>query len=173
VAWLGKLAAKVMHVEPKVMIYAGLLHDIGKALTPLSTLQKTVGWTHKDSAIMVSHVMDGYRLARDKFNFSAEVILWHHMFQPNSYPRVFPKPLKEYSAGTKVIIPYCGRGLALCDSYDASHRVNERSGEITGESIKQKMFEHNPDQRILLEELYAADVFTTEIFAEEPEAVSV
>ncbi len=172
VAWLGGQVAEIQHIEQKVLIYAGLLHDIGKALVPLSTLQKTAGWTEKDSEIMRDHVMDGYRMARDKFNFSAEVILWHHMFQPNSYPRVFPEPLADYSQGTRLMIGYFGRMLALCDCFDAAHRANDRNVglQFTGEMVKERMLRENPDQVVLIEELYAANVFSTKIY--EPEAVA-
>jgi putative nucleotidyltransferase with HDIG domain len=172
VAYIGGLVGKFMHLDYKALIYAGLLHDTGKALVPLSTLQKTSGWTPKDAEIIRDHVMRSYELARDKFNFSAEVLLWHHMFQPNSYPNAFPEPLSNYSQGTRVMIPFFGRALALCDSYDAAHRANDKhEGEVTGHMIKERMFDHNPDQKVLLEELYKAQIFTTQIFTEEPVTV--
>ncbi len=168
VAILGRHIAKFMHLDPKVLFYAGLLHDLGKAQTRRETLQKTSGWTTADSAEIMAHVMDGYRLIRGHFDFSAEVILWHHRFQSNSYPMDLPIPLHDYSQGTKVMIPFFGRMLALADSFDALHRVNDKhtpaDGPV-GEWIKTKMLEHNPDQRVLIQELYNASIFTTYTYA--------
>lgn len=153
--------ARLMHIDQRAMFYAGVLHDIGKALTPLPTLQKTSGWTDADTTAIRDHVMDGYRLIRDKFDFSAEVILWHHKFQRAGYPTELPPPLHDYSLGTRVMIPFYGRLLSLADTFDALHRVNDKHGPLTGEQIKAKMFEFNPDQETLVDELFGNDVFTT------------
>jgi putative nucleotidyltransferase with HDIG domain len=153
--------AHLMHIDQHAMFYAGVLHDVGKVQTPLSTLQKTSGWTDADTLAIRDHVMDGYRLIRDKFDFSAEVILWHHKFQRAGYPDVLPPPLHEYSLATQVMIPFYGRLLSLADTFDALHRVNEKHGPLTGDQIKIKMFEFNPDQKKLLGELFDNGVFTT------------
>jgi putative nucleotidyltransferase with HDIG domain len=167
VALLARQIARFMHLDQTALLYAGLLHDVGKAQTNPATLKKTIGWTAEDTAEVMKHVMDGYRLIRGTFDFSAEVILWHHRFQPNSYPQESPEPLHEYSTGTKVLIPFFGRALALADQFDALHRVNDKfsegssSGSI-GEIIKERMLEHNVDQRSLILELYEEGIFTTE-----------
>ncbi len=117
---------------------------------------------------MMAHVMDGYRLIRDKFDFSAEIILWHHRFQPRGYPQEHPAPLHDYCEATKVMIPWYGRMLSLADTFDALHRVNDKHGAdtLTGEQIKEKMLAFHKDQKILVEGLFAANIFTTQIFEE-------
>jgi putative nucleotidyltransferase with HDIG domain len=170
VALLATRIGNFMHLDPKVLLYSGLLHDTGKAQTNPATLKKTSGWTGADTAEIMSHVMDGYRLIRGHFDFSAEVILWHHRFQPNSYPTEIPQPLHDYSEGTRVMIPFFGRILALADQFDALHRMNDkftRGEKPIGESIKETMLAHNPDQRKLIEELYRADILTVRIFSDE------
>ena len=160
-----------MHLDEKAALYAGLLHDLGKAQTNPATLKKTSGWTEEDAQEIRSHVMDGYRMIRGHFDFSAEVILWHHRFQPNSYPGETPIPLHDYSQGTKVMIPLFGRILALADHFDALHRVNSKfvkDEQPVGDMIKKQMFGHNPDQRVLIEELYKAGILTTLTFNESP-----
>ena len=171
VCLLGSAMAKLMHLDAKILFYAGALHDIGKAQTNPETLKKTSGWTPADTTEIMNHVMDGYRLLRGQFDFSAEVILWHHRFQPNSYPTIDPTPLHKYSVGTQVMIPLFGRLLALADQFDASHRLNDRftgPPESVGDWVKQKMFEGNPDQKSLIGAFYDADIFTTKVFLEEP-----
>ena len=47
---VGILATQIgefAHLDPKALLYAGLLHDIGKAQTRLATLQKTEGGMKK------------------------------------------------------------------------------------------------------------------------------
>lgn len=164
VALLGTKVAEFMHVDPKVMVFAGLLHDIGKIQVPAETLGKTDNWTQKDTELMKPHVMRSYEIVRDRFDFSGEVILWHHRFQAHAYPRGLPKPTHNFCAGTKVMIPFYGRLLSLCDQFDAFHRVNGKNGVAqipTGEGIKELMLKFNGDQRLLIEGLYAADIFTT------------
>jgi len=67
------------------------------------------------------------------------------------------------------MIALYGRILAIADCYDALHRVNDKFGTVqalTGEDIKEKMFQFNPDQRVLLNELYEANILTTAIVCE-------
>ncbi len=156
---------KYIHLDPKALLYAGLLHDIGKAQTRLAVLQKTEGWTEADTAEIMEHVVDGYRLIRDQFDFSAEIILWHHRFQPKGYPIQMPAALHVYSQGTQIMIPMYGRMLSLADTFDALHRVNDKHGNspITGEEIKSKMLAFHPGQRILVEDLFKDGIFTTMI----------
>ncbi len=162
VGLLARGIARCMHLDQKAMLYAGLLHDVGKAQTPLSTLQKTEGWNSADQELIMQHVMDGYRLIRDKFDFSAAIILWHHRFQKAGYPQEFPSALHEYCEGTKVMIPWFGRMLALADCFDAIHRVNDKfdsTQEFTRELVREKMLQYNSDQKVLISELYEAKVF--------------
>ncbi len=168
---VGILAQKIgehVRMDRKALLYAGLLHDIGKCQTRLATLQRTDGWTPADTEEIMHHVMDGYRMIRDVFDFSAEIILWHHRFQANGYPKTLPTMLHEYSQGMQVMIPYFGRMLSLADTFDALHRVNNKHGDkpMDGEQIKQKMLQFNKDQHILIGSLYEAGIFTTQIFPE-------
>ena len=129
VGLLARRIARFMHLDEKALFFAGIFHDLGKSQVPLSTLHKTVGWSNEDARIMESHVMDSYRLLRDKFDFSAGIILWHHRFQKNCYPVELPPDLHEYSQGTKVLIEEYGRVLAIADVYDAMHRKNDKFGQ--------------------------------------------
>lgn len=153
-----------VHHEEKPLLFAGALHDIGKALVPIEVLGKKGPWTVSDQHIMKRHVMDSYRLLQGKFDFTAEVILWHHRFQENGYPKVLPKKLYGYSAPTKLLIVEYGRLLALSDVYDALHRSNSKFKEgqgLSGVEVKDKMFAYNPDKQKLVSSLYECGVFST------------
>ncbi|MFA6252656.1 MAG: HD domain-containing protein [Patescibacteria group bacterium] len=166
VGLIARQIAKFMGIDEKVLLYAGLLHDVGKTMVPASTLLKTEGWTPEDTANVQAHVESGYKLLRDKFDFTAEVILRHHRFQTRPYPEELPKSLHEYSEDTKTLINEYGRILAMADVYDALHRINDKHGvkrALNGEEIHEQMLSLNPDRTELVEKLYAAGVFTTNI----------
>lgn len=59
---------------------------------------------------------------------------------------------------------------ALVDTYDAPHRVNDKFGArtaLTGEEIKEKMIQSNPDQHHFISQLYDIGIFTTTLIAKE------
>jgi hypothetical protein len=152
------------HQDERALLLAGVLHDIGKAQVPVAILGKVNEWSRADQRIIQRHVMDGYRLLRGRFDFSAEIMLWHHRFQANGYPKVLPAPLHKYSHSTKAQIVEYGRLLALADVYDALHRPNnkfETGAPLTGLEIREKMLAFNPDRIPLVEMLYDTGVFAT------------
>lgn len=162
VALLAERIGRFMHLESKALFYAGLLHDIGKCQTPLKTLGRKGRWTKADAGAIKAHVMDSYRMIKDRFDFTAEIVLLHHYFQILGYPAKLPPFLHKYSEGAKMMIKLCGYLLALADVYDAFHRDNGRADSpLTGEAIKAKMLEHFSDQHKLIEDLYDARIFMT------------
>ncbi|HEU0051107.1 MAG TPA: HD domain-containing protein [Patescibacteria group bacterium] len=167
VAILARRIGKFMHQDEKALFYAGLLHDVGKALTNPATLDKVSGWSEADSIEMLRHVNDSYRLLAGRFDFTAQIVVLHHRFQVNCYPQNIPPSLHEYSEGTKVVILLCARILAIADVFDALHRVNDKTGgaALSGEAIKEKLLAANTDQRRLIEELYESGILTTEIYS--------
>ena len=167
VAFVARRIAAFMHLDEKALFYAGLLHDVGKMLTDDKTLGKVSGWTAADTEEMKSHPMDGYRLLKGRFDFSAEIIVRHHVFQRDGYPNEPVDPTHDYSKGTHATIAFYARLLALADVFDAMHRVNEKSGVMrafTGEEIKERLLEMNPDQVRLIESLYREGIFPMRTF---------
>ena len=157
VGLLSRRIGHFVHLDEKALFLAGLMHDLGKCQIPLETLGKTDTWTPADYARIRRHVPNGYALLRDRFDFTAEVMLWHHRFQRDGYPKRLPNALHRYSEGTKLLIIECGRMVAVADVYDALHRENSKFGErrvLSGEEIREKMFQFNPDRKKLIEDLY-------------------
>lgn len=170
VALLARHIAQFMNINEKPAFTAGLMHDIGKCQVYLETLGKTEGWTEADTEAIKAHVMDSYRFLRGCLDFTAEIVVLHHRFQKGSYPTELPPHLHEYSEGTMVMITLYARILALADTYDALHRVNDKFSTrtaLTGEEIKEKMIQFNPDQHHLISRLYDIGIFTTALIAEE------
>ena len=50
VGLLARRISRFMHLDERALLYAGLMHDVGKALTPLEKLHKTDGWSAEDTA---------------------------------------------------------------------------------------------------------------------------
>jgi len=139
----------------KALFFAGLLHDVGKALVPMCTLCATEKWTEDDKKAMEPHVLDGFRMLRDRFDFTAHVIARHHKTQSGGYPAELP-PSPEWSSRTVNLIEDYARALTIADVFDAMHRVNSGSGGValTEEQIKERMLKIDP----LVEELYRGGV---------------
>lgn len=161
VGLMARRIARHRHLDEKALLYAGLLHDVGKSQVPVALLQKTGEWTPEDTAAMDAHVLHGYQLLRGTFDFSAEVVALHHQFQERKYPTEAPPFLHQHSESTRELIRTYGRILALADVYDALHRVNGKFDEhpLSGGEVKEQILRLNPDQAELIEELYCAGVF--------------
>lgn len=163
---VGLLARQIgafTHHEEKPLLLAGALHDLGKCQTALEVLGKTRSFTRADQKEIRRHVMDGYRMLRGHFDLTAEIMLWHHKFQEDGYPKKLPPLLHDYKEQTMLLIVEYGRIVALADVYDALHRINDKFGEtkkLSGEEITKKMLEFNPDRTKLVLTLYEAGIFT-------------
>ncbi len=139
--------AEALEMNAKALLFAGILHDVGKALVPACTLGATTRWTDEDRAAMEAHVLDGFRMLRDRFDFTAHVISWHHCFQSHSYPIEQPSTLRPFSQETLEKTKSYGRVLALADVFDALHRVNTATAgaRLSHEEIVQRLRHMSPD----------------------------
>ena len=163
VAVLGTRIARHMHLDEKVLLFSGVLHDIGKSLLEPELLRKTEGFNERDMREMKKHPLYSYYLLRGIHEFSAEVILRHHEWQENSYPKKLPSSRINFSKNSKLMIDFYARILSLADFYDAiTSRVNDKFGEkrkLSEEEAKAIMLMKNSDQRLLIEDLYLAGIF--------------
>lgn len=116
VATMSMVLAKQQGLSQK-QIYeigvAGLLHDIGKTKIPLDILNKPARLTDEEFAVMKQHPVFGYRMIKDRDEFSNEIcmaVLQHHeKMNSKGYPVGFP---------SDKITPYA-RILTIADIYDA------------------------------------------------------
>jgi HD-GYP domain-containing protein (c-di-GMP phosphodiesterase class II) len=162
---VGLLSADIaafMHLNERPLLYAGLLHDLGKLDVSDELLKKTEEWTEEDAQAMESHVLNGYDAIKDDFAFTADIIVRHHQFQDNKYPEELPSHNNPYSLQSQELIMEYARILALADHYDALHRENSRFGKkrfLSGAEIKQEMLRSNPDRGSVIEDLYKVGIF--------------
>lgn len=116
VATMSMILAKQQGLSQK-QIYeigvAGLLHDIGKTKISLDILNKPARLTDEEFAVMKQHPIFGYRMIKDRDEFSNEIcmaVLQHHeKMNSKGYPVGFPSDkITQYA-----------RILTIADIYDA------------------------------------------------------
>lgn len=116
VATMSMILAKQQGLSQK-QIYeigvAGLLHDIGKTKISLDILNKPARLTDEEFAVMKQHPVFGYRMIKDRDEFSNEIcmaVLQHHeKMNSKGYPVGFPSDkITQYA-----------RILTIADIYDA------------------------------------------------------
>ena len=157
---------KIIFLNPETGLW-GALHDIGKIKIPVSLLDKTTDFDDEDMRQMRLHTSMGYGLLKNEnLLFSAWIALTHHRYQGNSsYPSdgslsLYPFPIKNASAETRLTGDETARIVSLADTYDASHRANGRFGKpLTRIEIKEMMLKNNQSRQDLIEELYRRGTF--------------
>jgi putative nucleotidyltransferase with HDIG domain len=162
VGLLGSQMAAEAHipgVTPKMMMWAGLLHDIGKSLLPPELLSKTAEFTEADYEAMEGHVMYGWMMLQKVFDFTAHVIVRHHQYGKRAYPKTLP-PLPHYLEEKRDVIESAARLLALADYYDAlTTRNNDKHRNSEG-GLRDIYFRDNSDHAPLICRLEAAGVLS-------------
>src|SRR3989338_3036609 len=130
--------AEFMHLDKKPLFYGGLLHDLGKSCMPLELLAKAdvrlsenIDWTTKDREKMKAHVTKSYQLVKaaeypEISEIIPDIVVRHHRYGRDPYPKKLPKFPAQYSEGTKTMIGFYSRIVALADVYDALHRLDQQ-----------------------------------------------
>ncbi|MCB0421496.1 MAG: HD-GYP domain-containing protein [Bdellovibrionales bacterium] len=118
--------------EQSVLEYSGLLHDVGKVVTPESILFKPGRLTDDEMTIMKDHAAHSAKiveaLAKDSvfFRFTLPGIRYHHeRFDGNGYPF----QLK----GER--IPYAARVIAVVDTVDAMTNTRPYRQALTMDAV--------------------------------------
>src|SRR5271157_2695985 len=163
---VGILASKIAiyaakpGISAKMMLWAGLLHDIGKALIPPGVLTKKAVFTQDDYAAMEPHVKYGWDMLTSVHDYTAHIIVRHHQFGPHPYPEVLP-PLPDHLKDKADQIRIAARLLALADYFDAlMNRDNDRNGSapLTPKMKREIYMRDNSDEKDLVELLESVGV---------------
>lgn len=95
-----------------LIYYAGLFHDIGKSIMPLTVLKKESKLTRDEFSQIKEHAKHGFRILQ-KYKFPSDVLfaalLHHEKYDGSGYPIGFIG--KE--------IPVIARIVNICDVFDA------------------------------------------------------
>lgn len=128
---------------PHDVVYAGVLHDIGKTKIPIEILNKRGPLTIKERQVIQQHPEIGYELIKNE-EFANQTILdgvrYHHERYDGS----------GYGAGLKGDeIPYIAQMLNVVDVFDAittNRTYHNAADPITGlEKMTKMQKEFNPD----------------------------
>ncbi|MFW5971862.1 MAG: HD-GYP domain-containing protein [Bacillota bacterium] len=164
----------------KRLLYAGILHDIGKAKVPDDILNKKGHLTKEEFKIMKKHSIYGYHLVKENLYISNKIargVLMHHERNNGTgYPFGFKKEK----------ITFIARVLAIVDTYDAmtSDRVYRGhrppfdvfklfENDLHSYDIRlSKIFMNNMSQYYLGEEVILKDGTKAEIVFINPNYIS-
>lgn len=108
-----------------LIYYAGLFHDIGKTITPLTVLKKANPLSQDELNQIRDHTKQGFRILQ-KHRFPLDVLfaalLHHEKYDGSGYPVGF--------IGNE--IPVAARLVSICDSFDAltSSRPHRRAYSV-------------------------------------------
>jgi len=162
VAVLLARMAQVLGIDPVPLFYSGAYHDYGKVSIDKEVLAKKGTFSEEDREKMKKHPLEAYRLLKRIIEFTAEIVVRHHLWQKNPYPERLPEECNSYPLRERIRIEYYARLLSIADFYDAiTTRDNAKFGEkrLTPKERKAIILENYPDQREIIERLYAAQVF--------------
>lgn len=113
-AWCARLA-KRMHLtraDGQLVMRSGLIHDIGKVLTPPEILKAPRRLSETEWSVMRRHTLDGVRLIEPQSELRSLIpaIRWHHeRYDGKGYPDAMP--LQD--------IPFAARIVAVADAFNA------------------------------------------------------
>lgn len=147
-------------ISARMLLWAGLLHDVGKSLVCPEVLTKTSNFTQEDHAAMEPHVEYGWDMLNKVHDWTAHIIVRHHQFGSKPYPAKLP-PLPGYLQPKLEMITTAARLLAMADYYDAMmNRGNDRNGQkpLTPSERRAVYMKDNADQRELAELLESVGV---------------
>ncbi len=150
-------------LDAKAGPWAGLLHDIGKALVDTGLLNKKERFTEEDYKHMEPHVINGWNMLQGIFDWTAQIIVRHHRYGKRPYPALLPSPSPDYAEGTDAKFERYARLLALADYYDAlMYRNNDKHGTspLSLAEKRELYLRENGDQRELILELENAGILT-------------
>jgi len=133
------------HLQLKEVIalgYSGFLHDIGKLDIPFSILSKKGKLSKKEMQKIKEHPRKGFlRLKEKKFKSVREIVIAHHEFAINPYPRTFldrrNKKRKEKRRHNKKTYYKLAQILSVADHYDALYNKRSYKEPLTCKEIKE------------------------------------
>jgi HD-GYP domain-containing protein (c-di-GMP phosphodiesterase class II) len=162
---VGLLSSRIgefSELDPKPLLYCGLLHDVGKSTLDPTLLKKGDAFTEEDMERVRIHVLNGYFLLKSIFPFTAELMVRHHTYQENPYPAI-PESEIKLSRKSRLAISIYSRIVALADFYDAlTTRKNKKfvnGSDLPESKLIDIVVKNNPDREGLIRSLSDSGVF--------------
>lgn len=149
--------------DKDIGFFSGLMHDIGKLYIGRKILNTSSGFGKKEMRKMRNHPVLGYNIMRTVHLYTAEIILRHHRYQEDAYPKQLPVTDSNFLRKKRVQIEEYARLLALADSYDAAkNRKNDRNGDVRSlypEEVRGVLIKDYTNERDLILEFYDNGIF--------------
>jgi len=157
VCLLGIKVSIFLWLDPKPLFYAGLFHDYGKISVDGEILRKVEEFSEADFRKVKKHTWAGYLALRKIYPFSADILIRHHHYSQNPYPRSVPKTKFD-----KNLIEKYAKILALIDFYDSLISRNNEKFDIdisNRNSVKKLLIEHHKELERLINSLFENNIF--------------
>jgi len=160
VALYGIKISKFTMLDPRMMLCAGLLHDIGKVAIDNDLLEKR-SFTVADREKIREHSIYGYYILKGVHDFFAETTLRHHLYGLDGYPKILPLNRVYFSAMSEELIESYSKALAIIDFYDAVI-TREDNYQLQG-AVKDSLIKNFPNLAEIIEFSYEKGVFVKEV----------
>ena len=138
-----RLLDKSRHkLDEKLVYYAGLYHDIGKSIMPITIIKKEIPLSFEEFDQLKEHARQGFRIIQ-KYDFPPEILfaalLHHEKYDGSGYPIGL--------RGEE--IPAIARIITICDVFDAltSEKPyrNAHSQKKALQIMEQSSSQYDPD----------------------------
>lgn len=113
---IGESIAKNLKISANIqnqLLYAGLLHDIGKIYINRTTLNSSKKLNTKEKEEIEEHVKNSFLIIKEFDLNIAQIVIAHHEFQDNPYPR------KKIHICHDINLINIQKIIALADSIDS------------------------------------------------------
>jgi putative two-component system response regulator len=120
--------------EVRLLYQAGLLHDVGKLAVPKRILDKPGKLDTEEKKVIQLHPVVGFDLVRRYAPDVARIIVAHHEFQDDAYPRK-TRRFSDPKIRDHAML------LAMCDLYDALASKRAYKGKIAQDKLKPLLYE--------------------------------
>lgn len=164
VALLSAKIARVLKIDPKPLLFAGCLHDIGKLYVPGELLRQK-NYDPKTQPEIDKHILYSYEILKEIHPFSAEIALIHHRFQTRKNKLTPDKLNPKISLSTRKKAAKISSLLAIADQFNAAtSRIRPDLGRSLTLSEAQKLLlKEFPKQRRVIKKLINSRVFSAEL----------
>lgn len=145
VALLAEGTASLLAKDAKAAFFAGLLHDIGKALMP-ATLFDGHNISAEEYALVKEHAYDGFTILREMHLFTALASGAHHAMYKAGYGIKTEDFPKEWGLASIKKVLEISTIVSICDFIDAAtHRTTTLKDEAAGPDLIGMLERKYPD----------------------------
>jgi len=150
VALLAEGVALKLEMDAKAAFFAGLLHDIGKAMLPASLFDGH-NINAEEYALVKEHAYDGFTILKDMHLFTALCCGAHHAMYKAGYGVTQEDFPKEWGIFTVKKVLEVATIVSVADFIDAfTHRTTTIKDGTQGPTLSSMLEGKYPDDRLIV-----------------------